>query len=531
MSIYKGSLDGSLSRRSLLKASVGGALVYGAWPLLSARAQDGSLVVALSYAPKVINPNYDFDGANYFIAPNVFSRLVDYGSDGVIYGDLAEAWETSDDRMTYTFKLRQGVTWSDGKPFSADDVVWTVTSLQDDKAYGARAIAGLTKVEKVDDFTVTLTIGSPNSSFLDQLSNRYGFVVLPKHIYEGTNPRDNPANQRPVGTGPFIVDEYVPGSYVSLRANPNYFRGKPKIEGLIFRVFPDITAAVTALRAGDVGFLASSPPFSALGQIEGVSGVAVDFVSPVPSIMHSLAFNLRRKPLDDVRVRTAIAHAINRNQLNDLIFGGRLKVADAAYISSSWAWDDTALQPGFDVAKANELLDASGNPRGADGTRFSINFIAFRAAVWGSREIGEVMKQQLAEVGINLTVEFYDFAVYAQRILKDHDYDMVWQAGPHGPDPQLFAAFVKSMGPTNSMGYNNPDIDALFDKARAASSREEAMPSYVEIQKTVARDLPRLSLLEWKYAYPRSAKYKGFWWQGEGELPVPNDCYRNVELT
>lgn len=495
-----------------------------------AGAQKGSLVAALAFAPKFLNPNYDFDGANYYMLPNMYSKLVDYDNNGKVIGDLAERWEVSPDGLNYTFHLYKGVKWSDGKELTADDVLFTINSLVAESGYGAQAVAGVVETTALDKSTVKLTLKTPNSSFLDQLAQRYGFVILPKHVYEGSDPRKNPANQAPVGSGPFVVEEFVAGNYVALKANPLYFRGPPKLAQLVFKFYPDMAAAVAALRSNQIGFIASAPPFNTLSQFQSASDINLDVVDSSPFTVVWVGFNLARKPLDDVRVRTAIAHAINRDQINQLIYGGRLRAANSVFVSTSWGHSASVKQPAFDVARANALLDEAGLARGSDGIRFKLSYTGFKASVWGAREIGEVMKQQLTAVGIDLSVVFLDFSVFAQKILQQHDFDIVWSGGPHGPDPQLFANYVTTKGNRNAMGYSNPEVDGWFEQARMSLDRSVAMQVYEKIQQQIAHDLPRLSLLEWLNPYVYRSAYKGFWWQPGAAGATPPECYRLVEM-
>lgn len=491
-------------------------------------ATGGTLVVALSYAPKFLNVNYEFDGGNYFIVPNIMDKLIDVDTAFNLIPGLAETWEVSADGLQYTFRLAKGVKWHDGVPFTAADVVWTVESLIEDQGYGASAVAGVEAVEAVDDYTVVFRLGRVNSAFLQSLAVRYGFFILPKHLYEGTDPRTNPQNWAPIGTGPFKFEELVPGSSVSLIANEEYFRERPSLDRLIFRNFPNISSAVAALEAGEVGFLASSPAFAEGVRLRTEPGISVALVPSETAVW--IAINMREAPLNDLRVRQAIGHAIDREQINQLVYQGLLTASDTVYISIiEGAWNPDATQPTFDVGTAEALLDEAGYPRGADGVRFKLRYAGFQASLWGAREIGEVLRANLARVGIDLQTEFYDFAVYADRIQKDHDYDLAWSGGPHGPDPSAFANFVATNGNRNVMGYSNPRVDELFALAASTAVVEDSNRYYQEIQQIISEELPRITLLEWSWMNPYLSKYSGFWWE-EGSLgKVPKDNYWLVQ--
>ena len=496
----------------------------------AADKKSSSLVVALSYAPKFLCMNYDYDGSNYFIIPNIMSKLVDFSSDLQIIGDLAESWKTSSDGLKYTFYLVKDVKWHDGKPFSADDVVWTVESLKKENGYGKAAISGVVSVKALDKYTVEFTLDEPNSSFLASLARRYGFTILPKHKYDnGSNPRENPCNWAPIGTGPFKFVELVPGSYVELEANKEYFKGAPAIDTLVLKFFPDMSSATAALEAGDVDVLSSSPPFTDAVRLKKNPDFKIG-VRPT-EIPVWLAFNLSRKPFNDVRVRQAIGHAINRDEINRLVYQGLLKPADTTYISAiAWACNPNAKQPSFDVKKAEALLDEAGYPKNNKGIRFTCTYSGFKASVWGAKEIGDVMKSQLAKVGIDLKLEYLDYAVFSEKILGKKDFDISWSGGPHGPDPQAFADFVGSNGNRNAMGYSNPEVDSLFRKARLSPKTEDQKAAYYRIQEIIAKDLPRLALIEWSYLNPYRATYSGFCWEPGVREKVPVDSYQLVTV-
>jgi len=519
-----------IKRRTMLKAISGGAIAMTAPGfLLPAKADSGSsLLVALSYAPKYFNPNYTFDGAHHYVNPNIFNKLITYYGEGSIGADLASSWEVSEDGLTYTFKLRDGVLWSDGEKFSSKDVLWTVNSLVEEKGFASEVLNGLEEITAPDDTTVVMKLSDRNSSFLDLLASDYSFVILPAHIYEGTDPRTNPANEKPIGTGPFVVTNFVAGDYIEMTANPNFFDGKPELEKLFFKFYPDTSAAVAEMRAGNVGYMTSTPSASAMRQLESVDGITVGTRNTPPPLMIWLGLNLRHPILSKLEVREALSYAIDREQINMLVYGGAHVPARTSYLSTSRAWNPDAIQPLYDVDKANQLLDEAGYPRDGNGTRFSIRYTGFNAGTGGAKEIGEVLRQQFADVGIDLQLEQYDFSIFADKILKQHDFDITWSAGPHGPDPQAFAAFVASDGRRNCMGYDNPKVDELFAEAKSSESDAKAVQKYQEIQAIIAEDLPRISILEWRRPVVYRSEYANFWWM-EGFDQTPNDSYENVK--
>ncbi|HEY0261151.1 MAG TPA: ABC transporter substrate-binding protein [Lacisediminihabitans sp.] len=500
-------------------------------PTTSTSTGSSSLVVGMTYAPKALNPDYVYDPADYYIMDNIYSRLVNYGYDYQVHGDLATKWTTSTDGLVYTFSLVKGVTWSDGKALTSADVKWTIDSIIAEKGYGAAALAGITDVTTPDPTTVVLTLGSPNSSFLDQLAQRYGWVVLPKHVFDGTDVTTNPANTAPIGSGPFVVTSFQPGQSVQLKANPHYFGGAPKLDNLSFRFFSSSDAAVSALQTGEIQFMANAPSYSSIPTLQQTKGITVETANAAPPTDVWLGFNLARKPLSDLSVRTAISSAINPDQINKLVYGGTKKVTHTVYDPSSRSYDKAAMQPAFNVKKANKLLDDAGYPKNASGIRFSLTYTGFTASLGGADKIGEVLKQQLAAIGVDLTLENDDFSVFADKIMTKHDFDITWSGGPHGPDPQTLANYVATTGNRNAMQYSNPTVDELFAKAKATTDAAAQNRYYTQIQKIIAADMPRYTLFQWNYQFPFASKYSGFWWQKAAGGTVPADDYRLVTVT
>lgn len=475
----------------------------------------GTLVVGVYSDPKFLNSNYDFDGQAYYQNMNIFSKLVnqDYKV-GRIHPDLATKWDVSADGLTYTFTLREGVKWHDGKPFTSADVKWTYDDLikEGTKAQAYRIITSLQSVEAPDPKTVVFKLKETDALFLVGLAGYYGANVLPKHLYEGTDVRKNPYNLKPVGTGPFKVNELVTGSHLTLEANPDYYGLGPYLDKLIFKVVPNLATMISTLETGEVGYSAPSPPFGDVARLRTLPGLKVD---EAPSqIVQWTAFNLDNPKFKDIRVRQAIIHAIDKKEISTQVYAGLVTPSTATYISTvPLFYDATAKQPEYDFAKAEKLLDEAGFKRGADGIRFKTRYAAFISSLAGGPEMGQVIKQQLAKVGIDVTLEVQEFALFNEKIIKKRDFEMTASGGPHGPDPSEFANFVGTGGTRNVMGYSNARVDELFKMGRKTLNEEERKKIYNEIQQIIAKELPRMNLVEYVYMRPYRAEFNEFWWQ------------------
>jgi peptide/nickel transport system substrate-binding protein len=475
----------------------------------------GTLVVGVYTDPKFLNSNYDFDGQAYYQNMNIFSKIVNYDyKTGTIHPDLATKWEVSPDGLKYTFTLREGVKWHDGKPFTSADVKWTYDDLikEGAKAQAFRIITTLKSVDAPDAKTVVFNLSETDALFLVGLAGYYGANVLPKHLYEGTDVRKNPYNTKPVGTGPFKVVELVTGSHLTLEANPDYYGLGPYLDKLIFKVVPNLATMMSTLETGEVGYSAPSPPFGDVARIRTLPNMKVDQAES--QIVQWTAFNLDIPKFKDLRVRQAIIHAIDKQAISTQVFAGLVTPSTATYISTvPKFYNANAKQPEFDIAKAEKLLDEAGFPRGADGIRFKTRYAAFISSLAGGPEMGQVIKQQLAKVGIDVTLEVQEFALFNEKIINKRDFEMTASGGPHGPDPSEFANFVGTGGTRNVMKYSNARIDELFRMGRKTLNEEERKKIYFEIQEIVAKELPRMNLVEYTYMRPYRSEFHDFWWQ------------------
>lgn len=496
-------------------APASGPAPGGTTPTAGQPKWGGTLVVGVYTDPKFLNPNYDFDGQAYYQNANILSKLINYDyKTGSIHADLATKWEASSDGLSYTFTLREGVKWHDGKPFTSADVKWTYDDLikEGTKAQAFRIITSLQSVEAPDAKTVIFRLKETDALFLVGLSGYYGAMVLPKHLYEGTDARKNPYNLRPVGTGPFKVVELVTGSHLTLEANPDYYGLGPYLDRLIFKVVPNLATMISTLETGEVGYSAPSPPFGDVARLRTLPGLKVD---EAPSqIVQWTAFNLELPKFKDLRVRQAIIHAIDKKAISEQVYAGLVTPSTAVYISTvPKFYNPNAKQPEYDVAKAEKLLDEAGFPRGADGIRFKTRYAAFISSLAGGPEMGQVIKQQLSKVGIDVTLEVQEFALFNEKIINKRDFEMTASGGPHGPDPSEWANFVGTGGTRNVMKYSNARVDELFKLGRKTLNEEERKKIYFEIQEIIAKELPRMNLVEYTYMRPYRSEFHDFWWQ------------------
>lgn len=488
-----------------------------AQPTADGHYYGGTLVVATKLEPTFYQTNYQWDGGVVYISHNILSKLCAWDEDTkTIYPDLAESWDIADDLMTYTFHLREGVKWHDGEAFTAKDVKWTFESILEygDQAYTYSYVKMIDSIETPDDYTVVFHMAYPCGTFVESVGDYQGPDILPAHIYEGTDPYTNPANQSPIGTGPFKFVEAKLGSYCKLEANPDYYGDGPYLDGVIYNFIPDETTAMTAMEAGEAGWMTATPSFAESDRLASVDGMVVE--TQKTNIVQWTQFNMSedaaRPYISDVRVREAICWAIDNQSIADILYLGYVKPSDNWYTSTvEWAVNRDVVYPGYDVDKANQILDDAGYERGADGYRFELTYRCFSTSIFGTTDIPTLVAQNLDAIGIKLNVEKYEWAVRAEYLDNNLEWDMCSAGGSRGPDPSSFAN-VWNTSSSNKSRYYNDEVMNLFDEGSKYATHEERAPYYKEIQKYFSEDIPSYNYIEYAYARPHRADYINFFW-------------------
>ena len=490
----------------------------------------GTLVVAISADPGHLNPAITTSGATHSAAELIYNGLLSRDERGDPVPDLAESWTVEQAGAVYRFRLRDGVTWHDGTRFTASDVKFTFEEvLLKLHARTKASMSGvLVGIEAPDDRTVVFRFKQPYAPLLQQLDATEAPIVA-RHVYQGSDPQANPANVSPVGTGPFRFVAYRKGTEIRLARNPGYFkRGQPYLDEIVMRVIPDGGTQVLALENGEADFLWGVPgPQQSRLQADNRFRMAQTSYQPGGSnCIMTMSFNLDRPILKDVRVRRAIAMALDRDAFLSQILFGEGKVATAPISSEiPWAHARGLALPRFDRAETERLLDAMGwrkEREGAriargvagvpDGTRLAIDFVHFPTFA----KYGELVRQHLGAVGIDVTQRPLEPAVFAPIVFKDRAFDTNVISYCNGPDPEIGVRRMyhsSQIGPapfTNAAGYRNDRVDALFDQGARTVERAKRTPIYRQIQEILVQDLPYMWLVETPTTRAWSARCGGF---------------------
>jgi peptide/nickel transport system substrate-binding protein len=459
------------------------------------------------------------------VSTKIFESLLEYkGPELAPQPGLAESWTVSDDSKTYTFKLRDA-KWHDGKPFTSEDVKFSVESIVTPYHSRGKVYFGeLAGIDTPDARTVVFRLKKPVPFFLKAFQPSET-PLMPKHRFEGLNVADAGAvrqsefMQNPVGTGPFRLKEWRKGSHIILERNADYWKaGRPYLDQVILRVIPDGAARAIALENGEVDLA----PMNAIAQADlgrlgalphlQLSNEGAEGLGPILW----LEVNLREKPLNDVRVRQAMSMALDRKRIVDVIWYGQGKPATGPIVSANAEYYNKELRPfEYSIANANKLLDEAGYRRGPDGTRFKItqNFIPYGESFV---RLAEYTKQELGKIGIQVETQSLDLGGWLKRVYGDWAFEISNNFTHNYSDPAIgversftTANIRKGASFTNSMGYSNPKVDELFEKASVETDPAARKKMYQEVQKIMRDELPVIFLVEIAYSHVYNKRVHG----------------------
>jgi peptide/nickel transport system substrate-binding protein len=438
------------------------------------------------------------NGPSQMVAGNIYEGLLRYTTGLEPQPQLAKSWEVSEDGLTYTFHLQEDAKWHDGTPFTAADVVFSADVFL--RETHARLRASLAHVETItapDDHTVVFKLKQPFGPFIG-IFEVGTMPMVPKHIYEGTDFKTNPANNTPIGTGPFKFKEWVKGSHILLVKNEDYYEdGKPYLDEIYWHVIPDAASRAVAYETGVVDILPGGSvenfDVGRLTELENscVTDKGWEYFGPLSWMW----LNNREGPTADVRFRKAVMYAMDRNFAREALWNGLGKVATGPVSSSTRFYSDDVTKYDYDPDKARALLEEMGY----DGTPVRLLPLPY-GETW--QRWAEAVKQNLEEVGIKVDMVATDVAGWNQKI-SEWDYDLAFTYLYQYGDPALgvsrtyVSTNIAKGSPWNNVeGYEDKGVDEMFAKAAVAVTKEERQKLYDEVQKKLVDDVPVAWLLE-----------------------------------
>ncbi len=416
---------------------------------------------------------------------------------------LATGVETAADGKSFVIGVRQGVLWNDGKPMTADDVAFTIESYWKPISAGL-AMKYFAGVQVLDDHRVQVNFSQPTPefSFKSILASE---LVLPKHVYAGTDIRTNPANNAPVGTGPWKLKEWVRGSYVEFSRNDAYWRpGEPYLDRLVIRWWGEPAARSAAFEAGELHLGFYNPvPIADMRRLLKAGKIAVMQTGAAEATASTtLEFNQRNPILAKREVRQALLHAVDKKFIADTVYFGNARPADSAVASTnSLYYTSDVPHYAFDPTLAGKLLDAAGYPM-RDGKRFSANLLS---PGWFSEnpKTGAYLKQAFGDVGLEVNLTVPDRPTSIKRLYTDYDYDIAVsnQALTVEPVPLITQYFttdgiLKGAPFRNATGYSNPEMDALVAAMAVEIDTAKRKELVIKFQRLVMTDVPLVQLVE-----------------------------------
>ncbi|MBV8580393.1 MAG: peptide ABC transporter substrate-binding protein [Candidatus Eremiobacteraeota bacterium] len=415
----------------------------------------------------------------------------------------------SKDGLTITYHLRRGVTWQDGAPFSADDVVFSWHAVMNPNTNVPTRLGYdlIRAIDEPDQYTAVVHLAKPYAPFVNTFFTMgpTPYPVYPKHLlakYHDLN--QIPYNSKPVGTGPFIVQEWHRGQTLRMVANPHYWRGAPKLREVEYRVIPDENTIVTSLQTHeiDMWYYASATNYASASKIEGTHALLTPFAQ-----YSLLGFNLQREPTSELAVRRALAYATDRKRLIDVATYGVNILGEGDQPAFSWAYD-ASLQPiPYDPAKARALLDAAGWRAGGDGIRVKngkrlhVQIVTTSGNALGNR-VAVILQAAWKDVGVEAEVKAYTsslmFAVaQSGGILQSGKFDVEFSAWIPGVDPDDALNFMCDRFPPNGENqfrFCDKTLDAQEKIALTSNEQSVRKAAYTRIQEILIDQLPMLTM-------------------------------------
>jgi peptide/nickel transport system substrate-binding protein len=452
--------------------------------------------------PTILIPMLAGDASSHEVAGLIFNGLVKYDTDLSIIGDLAESWDISKDGLVITFHLKKGVRWTDGKEFTADDVMFgfdTITNKKTPTAYNEDFLQ-VKKAEVLDKYTFRVTYGKP---FAPALASWGDLVVLPKHLLEGKDLTKSEFGRDPVGMGPYKLTNWVPGQELILDSNHAYFEGRPYIDQFIYRVIPDRATMFLELQTGGVDMMDLTPiQYTKQTESEYFRNNFQKFRYP-QFVYTYMGFNLKHPFFKDRRVRQAIACAIDKSEIIDVVLFGLGSPATGPYVPNTWPYNPNVKKYPYNPERARQLLKEAGwEDTDGDGVldkdgrpfRFTIltnmgNTLRMNTAT--------IIQWKLAKIGIKVDIKVLEWSTFVNEFIDKRRFETVILGWSISPDPDQYDIWYSKKTKEkefNFVSYSDPEVDALLEKGRRTYNIEERKKDYFRIQEILAEDLPYIFL-------------------------------------
>lgn len=440
----------------------------------------GTMKAAMQVDATSLDPHLSSSYSSSLVIEQVYSGLIQFDANMNITPDLAESWTMSDDGLVYTFKIRKGVKFHNGREMTTDDVIYSLNRVKDPQGGSPRSylLTDVKSIETPDADTARITLTKPFAALLSHLDTT--MAIVPKEVVQ----QNGDLSKVMVGTGPFKFVEFVPNTHATLVRNDNYHEeGVPYLDGLIWMPIPDDPTRTANIKTATVDF-ADQIPQKDIKSLQNERGIQL---ASGPSTLHDyLMLNCTRKPFTDVRVRQAIATAIDRKVMTDTILFGYGTPLDGGIIPKwHWAYANLHIYPKPDIAKAKQLLADAGYPNGFPLT------ISAGSNYSAQVQAAEMLKDQLKQIGIQVTPSPQEWGTYIDTVVTKKDFDaaIIGWIGAIDPDDWFYGRFHTGEQ-WNTSGYSNPEVDKLLEQGRTTTDQAVRKPLYNQAEQIIVTESP-----------------------------------------
>jgi peptide/nickel transport system substrate-binding protein len=449
-------------------------------PAAATPKRGGELKAAMQVDATSLDPHMSSSYSSGLVIEQVYSGLIQYDENMNIQPDLAESWTVSPDGLTYDFKLRQGVTFHNGRTMTPDDVVYSLNRVKDPNGGSPRSylLEDVKSIDAPDPSSVRITMNKPFAALLSHLDT--SLAIIPKEVVQ----QNGDLSKVMVGTGPFKFVEFVPNTHAKLARNENYHeQGLPYLDALTWLPIPDDSTRTANIQTSTVDF-ADQIAQKDITSLQSQSGVQLAHGA---STLHDyLMLNTTRKPFSDVRVRQAIAYTIDRKLMTDTILFGFGTPMDGGIIPSwHWAYADLHMYAKPDIAKAKQLMSDAGYPNGFQVT------VGAGSNYQAQVQEAEMLKDQLKQIGIDVTPNPTEWGTYIDTVVTKKDFDaaIIGWIGAVDPDDWTYSRFHTGEK-WNTTGYSNSQVDQSLEQGRAITDQAKRKPLYNQADQTIVTEAP-----------------------------------------
>lgn len=464
-------------------------LIVGLFTILSCGKKEEevkgnkSLIVAQGADARTLDPQKAIDTPTVRVYNQIYDGLVKKDNDMNIVPGLAESWNKVDERRTI-FNLRKGVKFHNGETLTAKDVKFTLDRMKNQPTVSF-LISEIELVNVIDDYTVEIVTKNGFGPLLSHLSHP-GAVILNEKAVTNSSER---YDQNPVGTGPYILDKWLAGDRIFLKANPEYYLGKSAIENIVIKAIPEGTNRTIALETGEADIVYDVDPVD-IDKIKSNNDLKFLYEQSLGNSY--LGLNTQHKPFDDVRVRQAIAYAINVDDIIEVVYKNTAIPGSSPISPKIPGYNKDVKNYEYNVEKAKKLLAEAGYPNG------------FKTSIWindntSRKDIATILQDQFKTIGIDAAIETLEWGEYIDRTAAgEHDmYILGWVTVTGDPDYGLYPVFHTSAHGRagNRSFYSNATVDRLLDEARISTDQEKRMDNYREIQRIIQEEIPSITMV------------------------------------